>query len=472
MMGVDRKLKLVSGGLIGLAIIVFYPSIGAIIMREPSFPFHDGLLLTFASRRLLLLSLVFVIGYLGARGLALMNRSEEEKARYLQFTVPYIRAWRATTSRRWIIGLFAFSAGLKIVSDLASLALRDTNHFPVVLHVSVTSGHGTNVLSIISTLTESMEALLERGFFPNIDLRGGLASGSVLGLVVLIVLPYVSRRLSDCVHESEYGEQARYVKTLIPLAWMLVAVTFASLLATRHYVSRVLTHGFPHGAVSLHVVALSMLCVSLSNFFSSLLECFVVALLVTGLFASLRRNARGDTVTRESFLVDSIRGFRVMAGVCLIKWLAQEIVAVIVVMFIGLQALHHLSIDAMCIWLIPAAGMLSLVLLLLCLAPCAAASGEGSALECARRSIRIWFTRGSGVWRFVVFGFALLTVPECVSESLLLTYGAGRPLDVAMWMLSDLIAVAMSIYVTVAVWEFYEQTKKILQIASDVAEIG
>jgi hypothetical protein len=404
------------------------------------------------------------------------NKSEVENARHLRFIGPYIKAWKEITSRRWIFCLFGFAAALSILGYLMNFV------FPYHHSTSISLATDGRTIGSLRTLHGNLPLLLWRDieallghFFPGIALGNDWGAGVMLGLAIIVLLPYVNRCLAVHADDPEYGPHIRFVKSLIPFILVLAVICFVGFLIMMNDWSHRSAVEIVHGVRHHHSSLLSEIATIPSLFSLSLLKWLVVTpVLIGGLAGSLKRNALGGSITAESSLIDSVRTFKPIAGVYLILYIVRNVIGNILMTAMnayrynaGIASSHMVTAVQ---WLVAVAIILASVLLMI--APYAAASGERSAWDSAKESIGIWSTKRSNPLYFLAFGVALLTIPTLIA-SLLASFTAVRLFGALLYILWDLIEVMISIFAAIAVWEFYEQIRPVPQTTDEIVdEVG
>lgn len=163
----------------------------------------------------------------------------------------------------------------------------------------------------------------------------------------------------------------------------------------------------------------------------------------SGLFGSLVRDRQGDKISRETFLIDSVRFFEPMAAIQLLIYLLLEIPILLFILFMPL-ALPLNSILA----------PVRVLVLLLIYAPFGVVAENLGFSAAIRHSLCAWKNTCWGTIRLLAVGSLLLIIFKGITME---SYGVviRTYWQIPMGLLLSPISVAVQALITLALWEFY-----------------
>jgi len=458
-------------GLVGLFMVAFGVFGIRVVQEQITIDVHvhgfdlPSRLLTFG-----LLGFVVLLGIWSVVIVAV--RWNDERALVPGFLVAYRNALHEFTKRKWLLVLAGYVASVNVLGALAGFAMQRYylgNYADKVwLHdrfpdKALPFQGLTHIAILLKSLPSTIGGTLG-SFLPHTGMNFSIAEGFV-ALSMLALFPWVNRRLASLQDRSSQGSAIEFFRKLMwPIGILLLIDAEGQFFLLQRMYSGMAASiasmpNQPYGGPGPDWLRLQFAMVPISEIFYIV----VTALFVGGLAGSMRRSSSGDSVTAESFLEDSIRTFKPMAGIFLLLGIIGMLFQFFVVPMRGGSYDHNLPFEQYLRWLSPAWSLLMLILMF---APYAVADGALSVWRGLRESFGIWLNCGYNLLSFMAFGIAMMTVILAGSSLLyLLAKDVASPLNYVPSLIIIVIRVVVHIVMAVAVWELFQQIK-----AASVAE--
>lgn len=364
----------------------------------------------------------------------------------------YASAWRTLWRQKWLLGMFGFVLGIRIIGVLIDTCVYlwarqggspnspwDGTPWTVRLIASLSSGFVLGQGSILGDFT------------PRTGSSTHAPALVLFGLAILISLVWVRKYLRRLSTDPEYGRDAQ---SLLPFIAPVAIVTLAIVAGTSwdyvqtlsmfmhaHPVSLPVAYGghgapgiptmhsqpdtLPHTFAGHRAVGVGLMR-SLSG---AILGGIIYGALISGLGVSLGRIKHGEQITKEAFARAAVRYFKPVAGIYLALMLVPDI-------FIA----GHTGF---------------LIKLLFIFAPYVVVFKDTGAWQALRQSAQVWFRNPSDTLAFFAAGYSIIAI---VTTAL---YTAQRFIPPAMWpyvpytIAYTVVSMILTAFMAIAVWEFY-----------------
>lgn len=235
----------------------------------------------------------------------------------------YLRAWKQLWRRKWILRLFGLVAGLNLLGAMVGVLLLPnylrSGNMPI-------NNPLQRCLSLLAPW-QLMRTVLHSTsyFFP----RSGISSNiyPTTALILLVLLPWLLKRIGRI--RSELPAEAQFVRMALISAGIIALAELA--LSTRHYISayQMVPRPFHASLSQAFSAARTNLHVNIQNqprlpyyAWELAVGCIFTPVILGGLIGSLRAGGR---VTVDSFLSNSVRYFKPIAGIRLLMTLWLDV---------------------------------------------------------------------------------------------------------------------------------------------------
>lgn len=350
--------------------------------------------------------------------------------------VIYSDSWSLLWRRKWLPGIFIVFA---LISFIESAFLFIVTPRPETLRHM---GMPTNFIEQLRSALSSSQYIVPDTFTPHIWVGGWILSVILIGVLIWLH-GYLKAAPSDAVDTPD----ARAVrKWIIPL----VAVTLVNVAQISVYNLVIL---FPSGLgrTMAHYLPISQAV----SILSILISIFFNGILIGGIAASLDRIKRGDAVSLETFVSDSVRLFKRVAGVYgflnLVAILPKYILTGAFMFLLRPKSspqVQDYSLLGPQIW--------SLIALVFMFAPYAAAKLGLRSWASIKQSVRDWISHAWDVVSFIAVGYSLMIVPIAVLDAAIRAAYGSYIYFFWDFILTLLSALFLPLF-AVAVWEFYSR---------------
>lgn len=453
-------------GLVGLLMVAF-AIFGIVIIVAQNRLYGHIRDVPMKSLAFVLLGFIILIGLWSLVIVAL--RWNDDRAFVPGFLLAYRDAWRRFTTQRWLLVLLCCIAAIAILGLVTEFALQRYYLGDYIEKMTQSPGIFGKLsrlqgippaIHFFRSLSESLPRTITGTldhFLPNPISSISRASTGFLALFVLVLLPWISRRLASLQDQSTYASTIKFFrKLIIPIgitAWLVLVGEFYLLV---YQLSNAATYADSPSSFKPTVLE-TWTGIAISQIAEIFQAVIVTPLLIGGIAGSLQRTASGVSVTAESFLGDSVRRFKSVAGIFLLFSIIEIILGIFAytaMMTNGSGPSWYLTFQVSfnIFW--------RLLMVLLMFAPYAVSAGAGSTWKGLRESAGIWLNCGYNILSFTALGIAGLTVIFAVSNLLHLFIGMGiSPLTLIPGLIMTVIEVAVSIIMAVAVWESYMQIR-------------
>ena len=196
------------------------------------------------------------------------------------------------------------------------------------------------------------------------------------------------------------------------------------------------------------------------NVVGAIADIILCAALVGGILGGLFRSRKGEEISRDTFLRDSVRHFEPLAAVYLLFWSLTGF----------LPMLLFLRTAPWPKWCLPILGMLSILSILLMYAPFGVVTQGLGLAGAIRHSLRVWKSTLWGTTRLIAVGSLFFVLSRALNYALPEIVVRTSWLAILRSPIHALISVAAQALITLAVWEFY--SANVLQPEDALEERG
>ena len=348
----------------------------------------------------------------------------------------YRNSWKFMWQQKWIPAIFGAMALIIFLEFLLKSVLTHQPFWDRLYHYG-------GPLTLWERLQTALQhTLINPDSFLSKFTPATLAiSGVLFGLIVLIALIMIRKRLNVILSLSGIAVNPEYVQKLSSL---LIALSLLMIIANSVFyafmmhISLPITRLFPVISILIGLLYFAFLIV-------------INGIFIGGIASSLARLNRGEAINKSTFLQDAVKYFKSSAGVYIFLSLVpivSSLILPIIVFKLG-SASTGILITGGRLWIW--AGLLFMF------APFAVVKYNLGGWGAIRRSARDWIANAWDVTSFIAVGYSLIIVPMTVLRAATFAFGLNLLLGASLYFIQTAVSAIISAFMAVAVWEIYSR---------------